>query len=259
QRSGIVGSLDSHLRKLPAVEKEYINLSRDQLLKNELYAFLVEKRENALMKLNSEDTLGFVIDKAYVEPKPSIKKAAILLVAAFIFALALSLLLALFFMKRKDLVNNPCDLTFLNLESHTVELDDHDSVSKVRSAIMSLLKKGTAYINNLSDNDSFGKKVTESFLSAGIKSIWIKPDTTDLILGKDFREEIKGALIDNSYLFVPVHGDSAVNDLAPVINSADTLCVIALNSGSVTRRRFAGIVSGIRPENLLVVIINNRQ
>ncbi|MDE5838053.1 MAG: hypothetical protein K2H39_03285, partial [Paramuribaculum sp.] len=166
------------------------------------------------------------------------------------------LLLALFLMKRKNLVNNPCDLTFPNLESHTIELDNRNSVSQVRSAIMTLLEKGTVYINNLSDNDSFVKKVTESFLSAGIKSIEIKPDTTDLILGKDFREEIKGALIDNSYIFVPVHGDSAVNDLAPVINSTDTLCVIALNSGSVTRRRLAGIVSGIKPENLIIVIIN---
>ncbi|MDE5745487.1 MAG: hypothetical protein K2H84_07530, partial [Paramuribaculum sp.] len=87
QRSGIVGSMDSHIHKLPTLEKEYINLSRDQLLKNELYAFLVEKRENALMQLNSEDTLGFIIDKAYVEPKPSIKKAAIFLAAGFFLAL----------------------------------------------------------------------------------------------------------------------------------------------------------------------------
>lgn len=257
QRRGIVGSMDSHLRKLPAIEKEYINLSRDQLLKNELYAFLVEKRENALMKLNSQDTLGFVIDKAYVEPKPSIKKAVIILIAGLFFALAVPMLLAFGLMKRKDLINNSCDLTFLNLESHTVELKNNGSVAQVRSAIMSLLEQGNVYIANLSDIKTFGGQIFESFTSAGIKAAEIKPDTSDMILGKDFKDELDAASRNNSHIFVPVSDAAGVANLAPAINSENTLCVIALNAGSTTRSHFAEIISGLKPENLLVVIINN--
>ncbi|MDE5836118.1 MAG: hypothetical protein K2H50_03825 [Paramuribaculum sp.] len=257
QRRGIVGSMDSHLRKLPAIEKEYINLSRDQLLKNELYAFLVEKRENALMKLNSQDTLGFVIDKAYVEPKPSIKKAVIILIAGLLFALAVPMLLAFGLMKRKDLINNSCDLTFLSLESHTVELKDNGSVAQVRSAIMSLLEQGTVYIANLSDIKTFGGQIFDSFTSAGIKAAEIKPDTSDMILGKDFKDELAAASRNNSHVFVPVSDAAGVANLAPAINSENTLCVIALNAGSTTRSYFAGLVSGLKPENILVVIINN--
>lgn len=257
QRRGIVGSMDSHLRKLPAIEKEYINLSRDQLLKNELYAFLVEKRENALMKLNSQDTLGFVIDKAYVEPKPSIKKAVIILIAGLFFALAVPMLLAFGLMKRKDLINNSCDLTFLNLESHTVELKNNGSVAQVRSAIMSLLEQGTVYIANLSDIKTFGGQIFDSFTSAGIKAAEIKPDTSDMILGKDFKDELAAASRNYSHVFVPVSDAAGVANLAPAINSENTLCVIALNAGSTTRNYFAGLISGLKPENLLVVIINN--
>ncbi|MBD5256111.1 MAG: hypothetical protein HDS50_00560 [Bacteroides sp.] len=257
QRRGIVGSMDSHLRKLPAIEKEYINLSRDQLLKNELYAFLVEKRENALMKLNSQDTLGFVIDKAYVEPKPSIKKAVIILIAGLLFALAVPMLLAFGLMKRKDLINNSCDLTFLSLESHTVELKDNGSVAQVRSAIMSLLEQGTVYIANLSDIKTFGGQIFDSFTSAGIKAAEIKPDTSDMILGKDFKDELAAASRNNSHIFVPVSDAAGVANLAPAINSENTLCVIALNAGSTTRSYFAELISGLKPENLLVVIINN--
>ena len=257
QRRGIVGSMDSHLRKLPAIEKEYINLSRDQLLKNELYAFLVEKRENALMKLNSQDTLGFVIDKGYVEPKPSIKKAVIILIAGLLFALAVPMLLAFGLMKRKDLINNSCDLTFLNLESHTVELKNNGSVAQVRSAIMSLLEQGNVYIANLSDIKTFGGQIFESFTSAGIKAAEIKPDTSDMILGKDFKDELAAASRNNSHVFVPVSDAAGVANLAPAINSENTLCVIALNAGSTTRSHFAEIISGLKPENLLVVIINN--
>ena len=257
QRRGIVGSMNSHLRKLPAIEKEYINLSRDQLLKNELYAFLVEKRENALMKLNSQDTLGFVIDKAYVEPKPSIKKAVIILIAGLLFALAVPMLLAFGLMKRKDLINNSCDLTFLNLESNTVELKNNGSVAQVRSAIMSLLEQGNVYIANLSDIKTFGGQIFDSFTSAGIKAAEIKPDTSDMILGKDFKDELAAASRNNSHVFVPVSDAAGVANLAPAINSENTLCVIALNAGSTTRSYFAGLVSGLKPENLLVVIINN--
>ncbi|MDE5822023.1 MAG: hypothetical protein K2H63_06020 [Paramuribaculum sp.] len=257
QRRGIVGSMDSHLRKLPAIEKEYINLSRDQLLKNELYAFLVEKRENALMKLNSQDTLGFVIDKAYVEPKPSIKKAVIILIAGLLFALAVPMLLAFGLMKRKDLINNSCDLAFLSLESHTVELKNNGSVAQVRSAIMSLLEQGTVYIANLSDIKTFGGQIFDSFTSAGIKAAEIKPDTSDMILGKDFKDELAAASRNNSHVFVPVSDAAGVANLAPAINSENTLCVIALNAGSTTRSYFAGLVSGLKPENILVVIINN--
>lgn len=257
QRRGIVGSMDSHLRKLPAIEKEYINLSRDQLLKNELYAFLVEKRENALMKLNSQDTLGFVIDKAYVEPKPSIKKAVIILIAGLLFAIAVPMLLAFGLMKRTDLINNSCDLTFLNLESHTVEIKNNGSVAQVRSAIMSLLEQGTVYIANLSDIKTFGGQIFDSFTSAGIKAAEIKPDTSDMILGKDFKDELAAASRNNSHVFVPVSDAAGVANLAPAINSENTLCVIALNAGSTTRSHFAEIISGLKPENLLVVIINN--
>ena len=259
QRSGIVGSMDSHIRKLPTLEKEYINLSRDQLLKNELYAFLVEKRENALMQLNSEDTLGFIIDKAYVEPKPSIKKAAIFLTAGFFFALVCTLLLAYILMKRNNLVRNVYDLTDINLETRTLEINtiDSDSIAKVRSAIMSDLNKGCVYLASFDNNKAFASKVIESFSTAGVLSAEKTSPTTDGILGTAFQTEISAGLQNLSYIFIPVPEAGTMGNLAPVINIPDTLCVMALHSSTISRKRFADTVAGLSPQNLLVILIND--
>ena len=60
--SGLMGTAQSRLNKMPAYEREYINLMRDRTMKNELYMFLLQKRENAALQVSSTSTLGFVID-----------------------------------------------------------------------------------------------------------------------------------------------------------------------------------------------------
>ncbi len=257
QRKSIVGSMDSQLSKLPAFEREYINLSRDQLLKNELYAFLVEKRENALMKLNSQDRLGYVIDKAYIEPTPSMKKALVVLAAGFILGIAFPLFIALLLMRRSDKIRNAYDLRKFSLEGNTVELNRADrSVNSVRSAIMTRLSKATLYIT-VSGTDlkkALPARLVESFKATGIPVAEINPPDTDSILGPEIQAQIANSMKDCNYVFVAIPDILHIKDIAPVANADDTLCVIIIAEGEITRKQFAGIISGIDTGKILVVL-----
>lgn len=84
---GINSDSKSKLGKTPYYQREYINLMRDKELKNDLYVFLLEKRYNSAMTLASNFPRGFVIDPAYCEIKPLMKKSLIGLGACVFMAL----------------------------------------------------------------------------------------------------------------------------------------------------------------------------
>ena len=67
------GAVAGRIKQLPSHEREYITLLRDQKLKNELYTFLLERRENAVLNRYSSATLGFVFQEAYCEGSDSHK------------------------------------------------------------------------------------------------------------------------------------------------------------------------------------------
>ena len=73
--------------EMPGYEKQYIKLMRDQEIKNELYIFLLQKRENALLNLNSNVSPSFIIDPAHTYMKPSNMKAGIIVTIALLLGL----------------------------------------------------------------------------------------------------------------------------------------------------------------------------
>lgn len=81
------GKYQSKLGQLPQYEREYFDLMRDKELKNELYVFLMSKRYESAMTLSLNYPRGFIIEPAYCELKPSLKKSFIALGVCFAFAL----------------------------------------------------------------------------------------------------------------------------------------------------------------------------
>ena len=70
---------NSRIKKVPQFEREYIDLMRDKELKNDLYVFLLEKKASSMLKLASSKTPGFIIDPAFSDIKPLMKKPLIVL------------------------------------------------------------------------------------------------------------------------------------------------------------------------------------
>ena len=107
---GQAGRAQGRFSQMPGYERTYFDLLRDRELKNDLYVFLLEKKESSLLKLNSSVSPSFVLDKAYSSIKPDQTKALIVLGVALLLGLLLPTLLLLWLMRRRDRLISPIDL-----------------------------------------------------------------------------------------------------------------------------------------------------
>ena len=55
---------------MPTQEREFINIKRQQLIKEELYLFLLQKKEENAITLAVATPKGQIVDKAYNINKP---------------------------------------------------------------------------------------------------------------------------------------------------------------------------------------------
>lgn len=78
-------SSEHRMSGIPRMERELTELYRDQVIKNEIYGYLLQKREENELKLSRNRPTGKVIDEAYAEVKP-ISPNKIMVVALGLFA-----------------------------------------------------------------------------------------------------------------------------------------------------------------------------
>lgn len=64
------GSLNSEIRQVPATERKYLDLARQQQIKQELYIFLLQKREETAISKTSNISNSKVIDPPKADPNP---------------------------------------------------------------------------------------------------------------------------------------------------------------------------------------------
>ncbi len=80
-----VNSASGQLGNVPRQEREFLNMKRQQEVKQQLYLFLLEKREETAMMLANAVPKGLIVDEAFTLTKPvSMSKTMILLIALFI-------------------------------------------------------------------------------------------------------------------------------------------------------------------------------
>jgi capsular exopolysaccharide family len=82
-------SADSRLGAVPTQEREFLNLKRDQLVKQNIYTFLLQRNEETALLLANSVPKGIIVDEAYSLSEPiGLSKKAILLLG-FVFGLIL--------------------------------------------------------------------------------------------------------------------------------------------------------------------------
>ena len=72
----------SRLRGFPEQEREYMDIKRNQLIKNELYTFLMKRREENAMTLAATSPKCRIVNPAYSKNKPVAPQSLILLLIA---------------------------------------------------------------------------------------------------------------------------------------------------------------------------------
>lgn len=260
-RNSVVGAMESHIRKLPAVEREYINLSRDQLLKNELYAFLVEKRESALLKINSQETLGFIIDPAYVEPNPSLKKSLIYIALGFVAAVACLASLLLLYLRRTDYITHRFDFKNAGMEDNAFDCTPGDySVNDVRAEIIHRMPAGKVFIASYGGSiaTKAADRLTESFGNAGIECGVFKTEGTgnDPFLAPAVQKRISDMAASYRYVFATVPDFDRIKDIATAVCNDDSLLIIFVAKGSLTRTHLSQAIGTADTARILAVIVS---
>lgn len=74
--------IEVKISSVPKIEREYVEIAREQEVKRALYVFLLQKREEAQLSLASATNSTKVIDEAYTAEKPVAPRKKLILLAA---------------------------------------------------------------------------------------------------------------------------------------------------------------------------------
>lgn len=81
--------VDARLGDVPSQEREYYDLSREYNVKQQLYVFLLQRREENSMLMANAVPKGIVVDAAYTKSEPLNMSKKVILLLAFFFGLCI--------------------------------------------------------------------------------------------------------------------------------------------------------------------------
>ena len=85
----VQGESKGNMSQFATTERDTRNLYRNQAIQNELYLFLLQKREENALKMAAAQPKGKTVDAAYADHEPVKPKKVVVFAIAFLFALAL--------------------------------------------------------------------------------------------------------------------------------------------------------------------------
>ena len=241
---------------MPGYEREYVNLMRDRELKNELYIFLLQKKESSLLNLTSSVTPSFVIDEAYSATKPSYKKPLLVTIACLLMALLLPLLWVLWRMKRKNTVQNAYDLP-KEWEKHTIELTSKkgkNHIKDVRAALMQNNRKKVLVIPFNHEAKDLVNELASSLNNIEQPCRIFTVNDTDQLLAGDTCNAINQTVENGEYALVELPVDSNLGEIADLLADDNTMLMLAIEKGKTKRNQFTQAIQGIEPNNHISVI-----
>lgn len=84
-----LGVTDSRLGNIPTQERQYRDIKRKQTIKEQLYLFLMQRREDTALMIANTTPKGVIVDKAFSLSEPVTMKKRMILLLAFVFSLIL--------------------------------------------------------------------------------------------------------------------------------------------------------------------------
>lgn len=222
----------TRLGNVPAQEREFLGLKRQQAVKQELYIFLLQRREETAMMIANALPKGRIVDQAYTLSEPvSMKKRIILAIALFlgiIIPMILLYLRSLFRTKvdTSDDLRKLSDVPVLGEicndntgQSLVVETDNTSSTAElfrmVRSNLQFMCNKPSNVIIVTSTRSGEGK----SFISVNLAASLALAGKKVVLVGMDIRKPRLGEYLNIS------HPTGVTNYLANPTDSLGSLII----------------------------------
>jgi len=254
--TSLKSTAESRLNKLPEYERKYINLMRDQTLKNELYMFLLQKRENAALQMASTTTLGFVIDPPHTPLKPSKMRQIIILAVALLSGIIMPAMLVLLLMLWRNRIEDTSDLSALGLEDRATVAapGNRASMDALRKAVTATPGVNLLLVANL--NDSEGTKLVDD-LKASLTAIGRTVNAVNTSADNDvlLRQDFLKSLPADSLNIVVIPQPDRLQMLEPVINTDQCNLLVVLKSGSMRRDTFRRMLRGLYADSVITAIM----
>lgn len=260
---GLQGDARANMAQLPALERQLLDMLRDRTIKNQLYLYLLQRRESAELTLYSTDTPGFIVDKAYSGTKPDMTKTQIAFAVAFILTLLGPSLLLYILMRSRDRVRQPMDVAFLGVEKNTVcQTADDNGLRRLRTMLTANQDANTVYVVNLmpdaADGSELENRLVDSFNTVDIPAARLtvtSPDgSNDVLLTNSVREKRAALLKDHRLILVDVPSKEHLSDIIPLTDGADAAMLVLLRANKIKRRALKKILKGQIAEKVYLLI-----
>lgn len=260
---GLQGDARANMAQLPTLERQLLDMLRDRTIKNQLYLYLLQRRESAELTLYSTDTPGFIVDKAYSGTKPDMTKTQIAFAVAFILTLLGPALLLYILMRLRDRVRQPMDVAFIGVEKNTVlQTPGDNGLRGLRTLLTAKPDTGTVYVVNLlpdaADGSELENHLVDSFNNVDIPAARLtvtSPDgSNDVLLTNSVREKRAALLKDHRLILVDVPSKEHLSDIIPLTDGADAAMLVLLRANKIKRRALKKILKGQIAEKVYLLI-----
>lgn len=251
---GLTGMAAGRMDKYPEMELDYTGLARNKEFQNALYLYLVQARENAVLKLYADTDLGYVFQPAYVDKAKLPIKSILIVIAAVIMAILVSTCVALIVKVRSQGVKQPMDLASIGLDKHTVNFNGEDSAARLRTMIMSDKNRKVIYAADFASKNGVLEGLPESFRKAGFNVSHLTADSNDMLLSPEFEIKLAESLKKSDYTFVTVPAPTKLFELENEIDHEES-CLVAFVPDTMKRKEFKKMLSGQTVGKVFVAIV----
>lgn len=259
RRKDATGALDSHLHAMPSYEREFMEILRDNNIKNELYTFLLQKRENALLKYHSETTSGFIIDPAMTALRPSARRPLIVTALALVAMLGFIGAGVVFTLRFRDRLADPFDLRQCGLEKRTAVIDlrkPHDGARALRSLIAARSHRPlTVYTTLVNTPTEALDAITDAMQRAGMQADIISDAAdNDTLLSPAFAQRMEALTSAGHYAMVIVPDPDRFDELRDLACSPDAALLLIVGKDTADRRSLIRQLDGFDPQHVVIAI-----